>query len=217
MTDSVNATHWLALAVAIRVMFFGLVRPGEYCRLHVNESMVAAGQRTAHGGKVLLLRIVRAKNKRFYAKKQFIVIRDSETIDWFVWFAVALKPRDLLFVGGPGRLRFCFKVLLNYSGLSALRLTPGCLRSGGATYFFLEDMSLGALQFLGRWRSALSLQIYVQEAVSLLVVCQLSPSEERRVEEVVLAAASLWTSPPSALAASLAGQRRAWKHLHAQR
>ena len=48
-------TGWLVLAIALRLMFFGLTRPGEYCRLHVRDCFISRGTGSAHGDRVFLL------------------------------------------------------------------------------------------------------------------------------------------------------------------
>ena len=52
----------------------------------------------------------------------------------------------------------------NWSSTPELRLTAGGLRAGGATAHYLRFQALDALQWRGRWRSAATLEHYIQLA-----------------------------------------------------
>ena len=54
-----------------------------------------------------------------------------------------------------------------------------------------------ALQFAGRWRSLLSLQIYVQEAAAALIMSQLDIAAVSRLKQAVSAGAQVLRMPPA--------------------
>ena len=64
--------------------------------------------------------------------------------------------------------------------------TLGSLRSGGATNHFRRFRNLGHLQYLGRWRSARTLESYLHEAYAALTEGTLPSSTIATIAEIML-------------------------------
>ena len=69
--------------------------------------------------------------------------------------------------------------------LGHLASTPACLRVEGATYYAIEGLDLGRLQFLGRWQSTTSLAAYLQESASQLIWLKVRGDEQQRISALV--------------------------------
>ena len=74
-------------------------------------------------------------------------------------------PRDF-----AARLRFLFCRLK----LETMPFTSACLRAGGATYWFNRGVKVHRLKCWGRWASERSLNHYLQEAYSALMLLRLN-------------------------------------------
>ena len=72
-------------------------------------------------------------------------------------------------------------------GLSSTRLTPHCLRRGGATWYFLASGSYDKTQHRGRWQCAKTARQYIDESVSDMASVSLSTADKRRVVRAVQA------------------------------
>ena len=66
--------------------------------------------------------------------------------------------------------------VLGLLGLGWSGVTLGSLRSGGARAVFLKTRNVPARRLQGRWSSERALEVYVQEAVCVLIVCDLEDS-----------------------------------------
>jgi hypothetical protein len=198
----------LPLLVGMRLAFFGLLRPGELCKLVVSDIMV----RRANGlPYCAIVALKEPKNRAFLGRAQFAVVRDEGTVRWLVWMMEELRPTDRLWPSSDVQLRSLFADLMQRSGFAHLKLTPGCLRPGGTTWLFMEqNLDVTRLQHAGRWASPTSLHSYIQEAMAHLVWIVLAPSEEARIDHVVLQTAAVWQDPPSVPRLTLSHAPRGW-------
>ena len=106
-------------------------------------------------------------------RRQFVVLRNEALVLWLAW---ALKGLDVLFWPG-GRTTFLkhWEITLSSLHLDGLRLTPGSLRAGGATELCLRNEAIGTTKFKGRWAAESSLNVYIQEAMSTMVMLRVRP------------------------------------------
>ena len=88
-------------------------------------------------------------------------------------------------------------MVLHWMGLD-IPLTPGSLRAGGATFFFLQMQNALQLKELGRWKTDSSLQIYIQEAVATLVWSQLPRNLESTLLSIIMESEFAWNQAPKA-------------------
>ena len=101
-------------------------------------------------------------------------------VRWLRWLTADLPGPLLLIPGGAPAMNKVLQELTFDLGIVELRLTMGCLRSGGATEFMDRNGNLQLLAHLGRWRSAYSLEHYLQETIAFLVNVSISEESEQR-------------------------------------
>ena len=206
----------LPLAVLMRVGFFGLLRPAELLRLRVADIYVGA---TSEGAPTAVAILKAPKNKATMGMNQFATISDPGTVVWLGWLIQGLPADANIWPSSTATFGQLFRWVLGVAGLSHLPVTPGCLRPGGTTFYYLEGRDIARLQFMGRWASASSLSSYVQESMAHMVWISLEPAARSRIAEAVSASIHIWRSPPScgpsACGALPLGWRRLLKTSHA--
>ena len=74
--------------------------------------------------------------------------------------------KDLVIDRTPAKMRRVFKSLLTAMSLQSLRLNWYSLRRGGATWFFLSTGSMERTLVRGRWQSAATARLYIQDATA---------------------------------------------------
>ena len=194
-----RALHFAA-SVTLRCGFFGLMRPGELVRV-LNSCIGLPNSFMLGGTKAAVIVVHRPKTRRYLGRRQFVLIEDGPTIDWITWWMADRGPEARLFPGSYLELRRLLNKALALLGLTHLGITLGGLRSGGATHAFKSERNLGKLQFSGRWRSASTLQYYLQEQMSAHLVTQISDSCIQNIRS--LGPMVKRTSLPPPLAASV--------------
>ena len=90
-----------------------------------------------------------------------------------------------------------FRVCCSKLQLPKGLFTPASLRSGGATHLFLQQVPIDRIRLMGRWTSLTSLEVYVQESMSRLVVQQLTGPAKQTVKSLAVDGAFLWPAPPA--------------------
>ena len=184
---------YLALAVLIRIGFYGLLRPSEMYNLRAGDVLV----RNSPDGLIAVVVLREPKNRRSLGSQQFATLRDSSTVRLLAWLIEGLHADHRLWPSTPTRFRTIFAEVMQNCGLGHLKASPGCLRPGGATHLFLEGVEVSRLQFLGRWVSVSSLNHYIQESMSLLVWIRLDNAERLRLEATCRIGLPFWSTPPS--------------------
>ncbi|CAE8689793.1 unnamed protein product [Polarella glacialis] len=104
--------------------------------------------------------------RRDMGKRQFVQVKDPATVEWLRWLVTPLAGSQKLFPGSRETMVKLFKVACNVLWLQDAGLTLASFRTGGATTHFQREQNLGVLQFYGRWRTPVTLQHYLQEALS---------------------------------------------------
>ena len=197
----------LPLAVLLRVAYFGLLRPGEVQGLRCQDVFVGS---TSAFKPVAVVILRSPKNKASMGQNQFATIHEPGTVAWLGWLSCNLGPDAKLWPSSSQTFSALFRLVLANLGLSKLPLTPGCLRPGGATRYFVDGMSLGDLQFAGRWRSPQSLGAYVQEAMAHFVWLNLDQQQRAGISATVLTSACAWSQPPRVPRALFGPTPRGW-------
>ena len=184
----------LTFAFLCRLGFNGLLRPGEIASLRCRHLLFTSDIMTS--GEVLVICLTQPKTRRKFARRQFVTIEDKETVNWAQWFTRSLNPDDMLWPSTQAKFRSWFRKCCKRLGLPSGLFTPASLRSGGATHLFLKQIPLDRIRLLGRWTSQSSLEIYVQESLSRLVLQQLSNDCKLSIRLLANQGAFLWTAPP---------------------
>jgi hypothetical protein len=193
--DVCRAALWIPLAVCLRIGYFGLLRPIEIdqlTRLHLalpSDAALGIGQR-------LVCTLIDPKNRLSAGRMQFAIVDDSCTLAWAAWLLRSVPSSWRLFPGTQASFAALFRELFERMRLGHLGFTPASLRAGGATNMFLEGVSIDRLKFQGRWRALGTLEHYIQEAVSCLILCRLEPNEAACVTRLNLFFAN-GTWPPA--------------------
>ena len=86
--------------------------------------------------------------------------------------------------------------------MQSARFTLSSFRAGGATHHFRMYRNLGQLQYHGRWKSSATLEHYLHEAYSALVMSQL-PEVSKQLVEAARVFVPLLAQPPVPTAAQL--------------
>ena len=148
-------------ALSLLVGFFGLLRTGELLSITANQVSIASPQ----GPAVISLGLTKAGKRQGAAESVTIHVEDvcRRLYQWkgTVASRVSLTP-------SPYAWRKLFNDTLNAVGFSAVDYRPYSLRRGGATHFFTVQSSFDKLLVLGRWQSAKTARIYVNEGLSVL-------------------------------------------------
>ena len=183
-----------AFAVLTRIGHHCLLRPGEMLKLVVGDIRLPKG---SHEPEVAILRLRDPKNKASLGRFQFAIVKDVAAVRWLAWF-VDQCPDDMkLWPGDPKLYTVHFRKIISRLGLARLPLTPGCLRPGGATLAYMEGATVSDLKYKGRWRVESSLEVYIQEAMAHLCVCELSSQEHGALAHMLSMGVAQWQAPPN--------------------
>ena len=133
-----------------------------------------------------------------HAPVQFALIEDDAFMTWLRWLTDGLGEEDLALPLWPGptyTLRKRWDAGVAAIGCSHLGITPGGLRSGGATHHWLLYRDLPELRRRGRWQHEKTVEIYLQECMFTLQAQKLEPSIRRRVADLAALAPALLQPP----------------------
>ena len=193
--EGLQRREWIACAIGWWLCFSCLLRPGEVLNLRRGDINLPEGDGDAEGSPLVAVVIIRKPKTRRIWREQFVLCNDGRLVGWLKWWLDGV-PNSRLLVG-VSRYIFAdrFNRIMTHLGLEECHYTLSSMRAGGATSHFQKHQNLGALQFLGRWSAASTLQHYLMEAFSAHVTFQAS-SVIRRKLEMVHRHVSALDSPP---------------------
>jgi len=146
------------------------------------------------------LRVLTPKTRHIGARRQFAKIDDASVIGFIAALTFVLEKQERLFPGGAGAFRGRWNAILVALGIDPSLLTPGGLRTGGATHLFEElQEDIARVCWRGRWLNQRNLEIYVQELGPGFFLSQLDPSVLNKIllfsayMPLVLETARQWT------------------------
>ena len=148
-------------ALSLLLGFFGLLRTGEI--LSINLSQVSVSQ--PKGPAVISLGLTKAGKRQGAAESVTIHVEDV-CRRLFQWKSQA--PNHAKLTGSSYQWRKTFNDTLTALSFNSVDFRPYSLRRGGATHFFTRQGSFDKLCVLGRWQSAKTARIYVNEGVAVL-------------------------------------------------
>ena len=128
------------------------------------------------------------------ARRQFVAIEYPATTGLAVRLLTDADPQAMVWPESPASWIARHDALTNFFGISTRDLdglTPASLRGGGATWLFRRCGSADVVRWRGRWQSHRSVEIYVQEVMTLEVMAALPAAARRRVELFASAAEEL--------------------------
>ena len=129
-------------------------------------------------------------------------------VRWLEWLCKDVDDSALLFMGGTAKFSALFREVTTGLGLQNLGLSPGSLRACGATHLFNQGVEISVIRIQGRWRSAASLDHYIQIAAASLAMLDMSPCSSELVEELLLEARPLRRPPLLAWSAFFSRKRQ---------
>ena len=138
---------WFSFAVALRVGWFCMLRPGE---IYKTQSRDVRLPHASLGPRVAVVSIREPKNRNFMGRAQVSLTRDETTIGWLAWLVCGLPADGRLWFGSPGQFPQCLLEALSFYGLQGLGLTAGSLRPGRCTHLFENGENVSALRYAGR-------------------------------------------------------------------
>ena len=191
-----NTRHlWFALAILIRLGFYGLLRPGEGAKLKRSDIMIVQPFMKPC---VAVVAISAPKTQRVLGagRSQFTTIRDTATVNWLAAFVAKMSPDQKLWPSSRGVYNLRFAEVAKRAQVRELGVTPASLRAGGATHELVHGESMENICFHGRWVNLGSLRSYLQEAASHLVWSQLSAQAQGMCEKLLLRYRILIAAPP---------------------
>jgi hypothetical protein len=194
MLDTASAFSWFGAAIGILCSFWGLLRPGEWCKLR-RRDVLLPGEHLSSGDQRVVLNLNRPKNQRSMGKQQVAIVDHVVAVRWLKWYCAYLPESVLLFPGGLPKFRSRLKQLLVFLGSGADLLTPSSFRAGGATELFKNGVEIHRIRMMGRWKTITSLDHYVQEASAAAVLIRVDESVAARIRKLLLTAAYLRQAP----------------------
>ena len=206
---------WTRVAGILALSWAGLCRIGEV--LGARREDLILPQDVGFTSAFILLKVQEPKTRFRAARHQVAKVEYTDLVDLISSVFQDLRPGDFLWGASAQTLRNRFKSLLTSLGLAASSskerraLDLGSLRPGGATFLLqlTEDSEL--VRRRGRWLSARTMEVYLQESAATLFLPSL-PAEVR--DRVLLVAASfplVWSWAAGLLRTGIPGT--AWWYL----
>ena len=153
--------QWNLFALSLLLGFHGLLRTGELLAVEARHVTIAK----AKGPAVISLGLTKG-GKRHGAAESVTIHAEDVCRRLFQWKQLARPSASLT---GPSHVwRKTFSQSISAVGLSTFDFRPYSLRRGGATNYFQIHGRFDALLVLGRWQSASTARIYVNEGLAVL-------------------------------------------------
>ncbi len=170
---------WPEVTLALAFMFCGLLRPSETTNLLFDDALCACEAGLPAHSTLLVIR--NPKNSASYGHRQFVKLAEGWICELLRQFKkVHPRKAGLLFDLSYSSLRWRFVCLKNHLHLAASNLTLSSCRTGGTTYLNMY-LSPDLLRVRGRWKSLITLEIYLQLHGSILLWAKLSSSTQARI------------------------------------
>ena len=147
------------LAFALLLGFVGLLRTGEILDL------LAKNIRT-YGNPLLVVSLPDSKGASRSGNAETVMVRDPLIVLFGKALLKNLNDDDFVLGGTWHDLNRGLQGLASKFGVRDPRLTPYCLRRGGATWHFTTFCSYDQTQSLGRWNQAKTARIYIDQATA---------------------------------------------------
>ena len=107
---------------------------------------------------------------------------DDQYVGTLLHWAVSLDPAGRVWPRPAKAFHALFRRGLEELGCSHMRLSPYSLRRGGATHEYLSSGDLSLVMIRGRWTSARTARIYIEDGAAVIAEMKVSDSLRRRLE-----------------------------------
>ena len=156
--------------------FAGMLHPAEMMAL-IRRDLVFP--KDLHGEVNALYVQVRDPKTARFARRQHCRIDDPSIIHVASVLFDKLDLSSRLYPGSISTFRKQWNALLSFLGVPFRQAergaTPGVLRGSGATFYYTMTEDLSWISWRGRWARQRTLEYYLQEVGSQLLIHQLSP------------------------------------------
>ena len=171
--------HDLRLCVLILVAFHALLRTGELCRVQASHFV-----RPPRVGPILLTLPGTKSGIRRGDFAESVVLTDPVLIQYLHVLLPRILPGERLWPKDSQSFRAQFRELCADARLPALPWRPYSIRRGGATAHFLQFGSLDKTAVRGRWQSARTARVYINEGIAALASIVSTPAQERHIRSL---------------------------------
>ena len=173
---------WHRWCAATLLAFHGAMRAGETLRAKRSDLLLPCDSGLERN--VLFLQVQKPKpGRRGRGRVQHARITDSFAIRVATAIFEHLQPGEFLYPVSPSTFRRRWDHILSVLGIpSALRLTPGCLRSGGCVFWYHQDMPVNDILWHMRLRHVATLEHYLEETAAINLMLQLPSATRTRIK-----------------------------------
>ena len=186
--------HWDLWLGIFLLGFAGMLHPAEMMTL-VRRDLVFP--KDLHGEVNALYVQVRDPKTARFARRQHCRIDDVSVIQVASALYDKLELGSRLYPGSINTFRKQWNALLQFLGVPHRQAdrgaTPGVLRGSGATFYYTMTEDLSWISWRGRWARQRTLEYYLQEVGSQLLIHQLSPVSKSTIFSLAdVSAAVIW-------------------------
>ena len=164
--------------------FFGIARVGEVLNCRRKHLLLPADlleEDETNRAAFLVLESSKT-SRRQAARVQHLKIVDAYVVKLLEEIFGFLSREDFLFGGSPSAYRTRWNYLLETLGIpTAVKLTPGGLRGGGAVESYRRGTSIAEIQWRMRLKNQSTLESYLQEVAALSALTELPSAALRAV------------------------------------
>jgi hypothetical protein len=148
-----------SMGLSLLVSFQCLLRTGELFLLQKQHIVVGADLRTA------VLSLGYTKSGKRTGETEHVTLDDSRLVRLLANHLQDKEPHYLLIGRSPSQWRARFSKVMNIFDINKrANFKPYSLRQGGATHLYSTTLNLSLLTTRGRWASAPTARLYVDEA-----------------------------------------------------
>ena len=159
------------IATLLAIGFAAFLRTGEQMNLERRDFQVLPQKGVA----IIALRSTKTGQRE--SRLEFAAVRSRVAVGLIIKHVLPLAPYERVFDLQPAEFNQMFRRITSALEPQDEKITLYSVRRGGASHDFLEHGSLEKTLLRGRWASARSARIYVQDAVAALAELQLSETQ----------------------------------------
>ena len=170
------------LALAVALMFHCILRPSECSALRKCDITVGEFLKFLEKD-IGIVSLFGTKTARTAGRGQHCTISSKLLLQWLESYLSTLQDADMLF---PSYSSMRHNITLILAALlpDKHNFTLGGIRAGGATYLYLKTENVGLVQRKGRWRSARTLEHYIQEGAAILSAARWPPEVHAKIDKL---------------------------------
>ena len=137
-----------------------MLRPGELCALTFGDLSFT----DINGINVCFVAIGKPKMRRIGPWREHVRLDDEEVIQALRRWGCGRAPEERLCSTSSFHFALNFRLIMQALRLptqQGIGMTPACLRSGGATFWYHVTDSTEYVRYRGRWANTRMLEVYI--------------------------------------------------------